>query len=419
MAPGRTRTMDMKQRSSERRKIASQKAREARDAGLNEESDTASDIAMELDPSSIKMGNDTSAVGLLGLMQKMRAEFAMLAATLTLQAKEQVATLQTQLDAQATTIQKLLDEATILKAETAALKAENTALANAQKRSIHVPSGGSPTYAAIAKTPPNSRPSNISPVSSGLTVPSTYTDTPYCTIDTSRANAAEKSKANPATVREAIEKEIRKQQGKENWRCIAVTRDAKNHDRIRIMGRDVQETKMIKEVAEKVIVGGLRVLRDQLYPIKVDNARRDSVLSAEGILLPGIIESLGKENEASVAKVAWISRKDNGKAYGSMIVYLHRGSDANRLLQEGYFHVNGESGFTNIFERRPRPDQCYNCQGMNHKAYNCKKAAICARCATEGHNHNNCNATPKCVPCGGPHESYSKNCRVLYPSHNE
>ena len=103
MAPGRTRTIDMKKRSSERRKIASQKAREARDAALNEESDTASEIVMDLDPSSIKMGNDTSAVGLLGLMQKMRAEFAMLAATLTLQAREQVATLQAQLDAQATT----------------------------------------------------------------------------------------------------------------------------------------------------------------------------------------------------------------------------------------------------------------------------------------------------------------------------
>lgn len=405
MAPGRIRTIDMKKRSSERRKIVSRKAREARDAALNEASDTASETVMDLDPSSIERGDDTSAVGLLGLMQKIRAEFATLAATLTQQAREQVATLlQAQLDAQATTIQKLLDEATILKAETVALKAENTALANAQKRNIHVPSEGSPTYAAIAKTPPNSRPSNISPVSSGLTVPSTYTDTPYCTIDTSRANAAEKTKANPAAVREAIEKEIPKQQGKENWRFT---------------GRDVQETKVVREAAEKITVGGSRVLRDQLYPIKVGNARRDGVLSAEGLLLPGIIESLGKENEASVAKVAWISRKDNGKAYGSMIVYLHRGSDANRLLQEGYFHVNGESGFTNVFERRSRPDQCYNCQSMNHKAYNCKKATVCARCATEGHNHNNCNATSKCVPCGGPHESYSKKCRVLYPSRNE
>jgi len=88
-------------------------------------------------------------------------------------------------------------------------------------------------------------------------------------------------------VREAIEKEIRKQQGKENWRCIAVTRDVKNHDRIRITGRDVQETKVIKEAAEKVTVGGLRVLRDQLYPIKVDNACRTASFPLRGYCYRG------------------------------------------------------------------------------------------------------------------------------------
>jgi hypothetical protein len=25
----------------------------------------------------------------------------------------------------------------------------------------------------------------------------------------------------------------------------------------------------------------------------------------------------------------------------------------------------------------------------------------------------------KCVPCGGPHESFSRNCRKLYPSQHE
>ncbi len=48
-------------------------------------------------------------------------------------------------------------------------------------------------------------------------------DTPYCTVDTSRANAAEKARANPAAVREAMEREARNQQGKESWRGIAVT----------------------------------------------------------------------------------------------------------------------------------------------------------------------------------------------------
>jgi len=252
----------MKKRSSERRKNASQKAREARDADLNEESDNASETAMKLDPSSIEMGNNTSTVGLVGLMQKIRKEFAMLAAMLTLQAKEHVTTLQTQLDAQAMTIQKLLDKATTLKAETAALKAENTALANAQKWSIHVFSEGSSIYTAIAKTSLNSCFSNILPVLSELTVSSTYTDTSYCIIDMFWANMTEKLKANPVTVREVIEKEIHKQQDKENWRCIAVMRNIKNHNCIWIMGRDVQETKVIKKVTEKVIVNDLRMLRD-------------------------------------------------------------------------------------------------------------------------------------------------------------
>lgn len=46
------------------------------------------------------------------------------------------------------------------------------------------------------------------------------------------------------------------------------------------------------------------MLRDQLYPIKIDNARRHGVLAADESLLPGIMESLGKENKALVAKVA-------------------------------------------------------------------------------------------------------------------
>jgi hypothetical protein len=415
MAPGRTRIVDMKKRSSDRKKIASRKVQEAREAALNEQSDISSVTNMNLDPLPIDVGQRVAMEGLAGLIQMMRAEFATLAETLTQRLDAQATKLDaqaTKLDAQAATIQTLLEDI-------ASLKAENIALANAQKRSIQVPSGGSPTYAAIARTPPNSYPSNLSPISSGITAPSRNTDTPYCTIDMSRASAEEKTKTNPAVVREAIEKEVRNQQGKEGWRCIAVTRDVKNHDRIRITGRDAQEIKVIKEAADKVVAAGSRVLRDQLYPIKVDNARKDGILNTDGSMLPGITESLGKENEASVAKVAWISKRDNGKAYGSMIVYLHRGSDANRLLQEGYFHINGESGFTNVFERRPKPDQCYNCQGMNHKAYSCKKAAVCARCAVEGHHYSTCTAEPRCVPCGGPHESYSRNCRVLYPSRNE
>ncbi len=81
-------------------------------------------------------------------------------------------------------------------------------------------------------------------------------------------------------------------------------RREKNHNLIRITGRDAQEIETIEKAADKVVAGRLEGARDQLYPIKVDNARRHGVLAADGSLLPGIMESLGKENKASVAKVA-------------------------------------------------------------------------------------------------------------------
>lgn len=35
-----------------------------------------------------------------------------------------------------------------------------------------------------------------------------------------------------------------------------------------------------------------------------------------------------RENEVKYAKLAWLSRKNNAKAYGSMLVYVAIGSDA-------------------------------------------------------------------------------------------
>jgi hypothetical protein len=89
----------------------------------------------------------------------------------------------------------------------------------------------------------------------------------------------------------------------------------------------------------------------------VDNATRAAVLHQEGNL-PGVAESLGIENDVSIAKTAWLSRKDIGKAYGSMLVYVTKGSDATRLLQGQYFHNAGESAYTRVFEPRYGPQQC-------------------------------------------------------------
>jgi hypothetical protein len=250
--------------------------------------------------------------------------------------------------------------------------------------------------------------------------PLTTTDALYCVIDTSRVAEEDADKTTPGAIRAAVEKEIRITNEQDNWRCRAVTRDARNTGRVRIACRDEPEQHMVRQAAETKIAPGIRVLRDELYPIKVDNVNRLAVLDEHGEIRTGAAEAFGRENETTVAKLSWLSKKNVAKAYGSMVVYLTKGSDAGRLLREGFFHVAGESGYTGLFERRPRPEQCFNCQELGHKAYQCKKAQKCARCAGGGHRHSDCTATVfKCVPCGGPHESFSKNCRKLYPLQHE
>lgn len=278
----------------------------------------------------------------------------------------------------------------------------------------------SPSYADVARTPPSSYPSNIRTLSTLNTTPTAFTDTLYCTIDTSRMADNGNEVASAGSVRAAVEAEMRLIEDHAHWRCRAVTVDPKNANRIRIACRDENEHRRVKQVAEGKIGAGARVLRDELYPIKVDSVNKASVLDENGEIRNEVMAAFSEENETTVAKISWLSRKESEKAYGSMVVYLTKRTDARRLLADGFFHAGGESGVTSVFEHRPRPTQCYNCQEIGHKAFQCQNAQKCAKCATEGHRHSDCNQTvPKCVPCGGPHESYSKNCRKLYPSRHE
>lgn len=300
------------------------------------------------------------------------------------------------------------------------LKAEVAELIQGQLSNIQAPPSATPLYADVARTPPSSRPSNVRTLTSMDATLSTMTDTLYCTVDTSRVGEEDRIKAQPGTIRQAIEKEMRATEGHEGWRCAAVIRDARNMERIRVACRDEAELQRVKEAAQKTAAAGARVLRDQLYPVKVDNANRTAILDQEGKVLPGAAEILGKENDVRIAKLAWLSRKDTGKAYGSMVVYVTKGSEAARLLQDQYFHIAGESAYTQVFEPRYGPKQCYRCQELGHKAFSCMKPQVCAKCAQQGHHHSECQVVaPRCVPCGGPHESFSRNCRVLYPTRHE
>jgi hypothetical protein len=249
---------------------------------------------------------------------------------------------------------------------------------------------------------------------------SSFTNTLFCTIDTSGVEDMERDKMTAGTIRAMLEQTIRTTKDQENWRCRAVTVDPKRENRIKIACRDEAEHQLVKRVAEANVGRGARVLRDDLYPIKVDSVRRTAVLDENDEIRVGAVEGFGQENEATIAKIAWLSKKEVPRAYGSMVVYLTKPANARRLLAEGFFHAGGESGYTSVFEHRPRPNQCYRCQVIGHKAFQCNKPQVCGRCAQQGHHHSDCNeAVPKCVLCEGPHESFSRNCKKLYPSQHK
>lgn len=72
----------------------------------------------------------------------------------------------------------------------------------------------------------------------------------------------------------------------------------------------------MKEAAQRTVVAGARVLRDQLYPIKINNTNQTAILDHKGNPRPRVIEILEKENDVKVAKVAWLSNRNRAKPYG-------------------------------------------------------------------------------------------------------
>lgn len=80
-------------------------------------------------------------------------------------------------------------------------------------------------------------------------------------------------------------------------------RGVRNADRIKVICRDEAEMQLVKQTAQKTAIKGARVLRDRLFPVKVDGANRTAVLDSNGDILPGAIEALGKENKVIIAKI--------------------------------------------------------------------------------------------------------------------
>ena len=231
----------------------------------------------------------------------------------------------------------------------------------------------------------------------------------FVTIDYSRVEGGGEA-VDAVAVRKRIEDEIHKGEDK-TFKCRAITRDNRTRQQLRILCRGEEELDVVKRAATATVMEGARVLRDQLYPVKINNVRTDAILQPNGVVKEDALSALNDSNSTQLAKLSWLSSRHVRKAYGSMVVFFTKGSEAARFLRDGFFTVGGESAYVRVFEPNTGPPQCYNCQGLGHKAFSCKEVKRCGKCAQEGHDLNNCQVIkPRCVMCSGPHTVMSRHC---------
>ncbi|KAK2769704.1 hypothetical protein CKAH01_15071 [Colletotrichum kahawae] len=137
------------------------------------------------------------------------------------------------------------------------------------------------SYADVARSGLAGQGRDSRVASPGNATLASHSDPLFCAIDTSRVDEGS-DKPNAGRIRAAVEKEMRALDGQGSWRCRAITVDPRNADRIRIICRDVAEHTLVKQIVEKSFGPGKRVLRDELYPVKIDHVKRTEVLDENG-----------------------------------------------------------------------------------------------------------------------------------------
>jgi hypothetical protein len=165
----------------------------------------------------------------------------------------------------------------------------------------------------------------------------------------------------PAKIRKGIEERVRVERKEPGWRCWAVVSDRKNELRWRVLCRSETEMEIVKKAAEATKIEGARVLRDQLFLVKIDNVKARAVLSLKRSIREEALAALEDENGVKLAKLAWLSKKDMVKEYGLMVVYFRKRQQALEALQNGFFVVGSESATTNDFLRTVGPVSCFKC----------------------------------------------------------
>lgn len=150
--------------------------------------------------------------------------------------------------------------------------------------------------------------------------------------------------------------------------------------------------------------------------MKVKGAKATAVLDS---ITRRISESarrvIGEGNNRTIAKVGWLSKKDSGKLYGSIVVHLISKPQADKFVKQGLFEVGEESACTDVWHNaNPAERRCFKCQQFGHKGEDCTSHTVCGNCAAQGYTHLQCdNPISSCADCQGRHRAQEPRCPAL------
>ncbi len=101
----------------------------------------------------------------------------------------------------------------------------------------------------------------------------------------------QENRITAGAARALVEREVRTERDHANWRCRAVTTDARNRMRFGIICRDETEHQLVKRLVGTKLPRGARMLRDEVHPIRVDHVNLFAILDEMGAIHTGAAEA--------------------------------------------------------------------------------------------------------------------------------
>jgi hypothetical protein len=207
-----------------------------------------------------------------------------------------------------------------------------------------------PAPASRPASPPSPQPS---PVRGPL---------PGIGLDLSRVQDREIKEGNAGVVRQRANEALKER----GITCLGVNSKGKGRYRLLFKEADVdglrRDDSWVRTHFDKGALYG-----EQWYPIRIDRAYREVATDELRCTI------FGRMNGVKVHKMRWLGTASVDKEYRTMVVYLDRKEEVDRLLTKITVEMaNGECAFTQPFVQGLQPARCYRYHLYGHLHYRCK-----------------------------------------------